>query len=88
MFTTDPDLLEEIRKRATDECVFRAMGIFEAITGDDGQMYGDVPLRGPELRAAVIDLAGRGILQYLQFIDDAVGSRHTDRLLREFDRAY
>lgn len=88
MFTVAPDMMNEILDNAVDEIVFRSIGVLEAVTGDQGEMFGDPELKGADLKAAVIDLAGRGVLENLAFIDSLVGSNHAGKIMSEFRREF
>lgn len=87
-FSIDPEVQRHILDKAVDEIVLRAIGIEEAITGPDGETFGDIPLTGGDFVAFYVDLASRGVLDHLDVIDQAVGSKHGTDLRREFDRQF
>jgi hypothetical protein len=87
-FTVTPRIVERIVERAVDECVFRSVGVMEALTGPDGEVYGDLPLLGADFIASYNDLAARGVLEMLDSIDQSVGSNHAESMRREYDRQF
>lgn len=54
-----PDFLEAVAERAEDDLVEIALGVSRQIQGDDGETYGEIPIRGAEFLSYYLDLQSR-----------------------------
>ena len=80
------DGLDRIEQRATDELIPLAVKLMEQ-QFSDGLAYGDFELKGPAERIMFVeDLKERGVLDMLRFIDQAVGSKHAQKLETQVKR--
>jgi len=81
--STSPEFMARLVKRATSEIVGRAAETASAVTGEEGEFYGDEPVRGPvEFAAYHLDLLERGVVAHLE----VVSPRYAKQLERRFER--
>jgi hypothetical protein len=82
VFSARPELMARVVELATLEIMRRSVGVAESMVGMDGEVWGDLPLRGGPFMAYYADLEERGVLGALR----VVSPRYAERLDRQFER--
>ncbi len=54
-----PEYLTRVEERAVEVCTERALGVADAMLGEDGEAYGQIPVDGVEFMAFYADLVER-----------------------------
>ena len=94
MERTSPEYLTMVRDRAKELSLERALAVADKLMGDNGEVFGQLALKGADFEAYFIDLTQRpymlpdGSTFTLNLLDhlEVINPELTQQLRREFDR--
>jgi hypothetical protein len=84
--STSPEFMRQVVEQAASEIVDRVAETAGALVGDEGEVYGDVALRGAEFAAYYLDLHERGVLDHLEVVSPRYARELRERFEREAAR--